>query len=70
MDALGGGLDNVPLRVFSMKEEDYVMMLISTYSKNEWFGEENFCTIGGESTTFKYPETLSLSSLKLASVTP
>ena len=48
MDALGGGLDNVPLRVFSMKEEDYVMMLISTYSKNERFGEENFCTIGGE----------------------
>ena len=35
MDTLYGELRNVPLSVFATKEEDYVMMLMSTYGKNE-----------------------------------
>jgi hypothetical protein len=38
IDALRGELDEVPFHVFGMKEENYVMMLMSTYgtlSKHE-----------------------------------
>ena len=31
VDALAGVLDEVPFHVFAMKEEDYVMMLMSKY---------------------------------------
>ena len=30
-----GYLENVPLHVFAMKEEDYEMMLMSTYGTND-----------------------------------
>ena len=58
MDALRGELENVPIHVFALKEEDYVMMLMSTYGENERVGEENPRTIGGERTNFKYMETV------------
>ena len=41
MYALCADLDNVPLCVFDMKEEDYLMILISTYGTNEWVGKTN-----------------------------
>ena len=53
-----GELDNVPLRVLATKEEDCVMMLMSTYGTNEWVGEDKFRKIGGERITFKYSETV------------
>ena len=34
-DSLPGKIDNVPFHIFSMKEPDYVMKLMSTYSTNE-----------------------------------
>ena len=51
-------VDNVTLHVFDMKEEDYVMILMSTYGENELVGEEIYRTIGGDMITYKYPETL------------
>ena len=39
MDALRNKLENMPLHVFYMKEEDYGMMLMSTYGTNEHAGE-------------------------------
>ena len=36
MDALRGDLDNVPLRVFAMKEEDCATILMSTYGTLNW----------------------------------
>ena len=58
VDSLCGKIDNVPLRVFDMKEEDYVVMLMSTYGENERVGEGKFRIIGGEMITFKYPESV------------
>ena len=58
MGAHCGELDNVPLRVLATKEEDCVMMLMSTYGTNEWVGEDKFRKIGGERITFKYSETV------------
>ena len=58
MYALCGELYNVPLRVFTMKLEDYVVLLISTYETNGWVGKEKNQTIGGERITFKYPYTV------------
>ena len=37
-----------------MKEEEYVILLMSTYYTNERVGEDNFQTIGGESINFNY----------------
>ena len=58
VDALHGELDNIPLRVFAMKEEDYVMMPTSTYDTNYHMDEDKLRTIGGEITTLNYPETV------------
>ena len=55
VDAIFGDIENANLHVFAMKNEDYVIMLISTYGKNEWLGEDKFRTIGGERTTFQHP---------------
>ena len=48
-DALPGKLDDVPFHVHCMKEPDYMMMLMSTYS-----------TVNGQKMekTFKYPEVV------------
>ena len=34
-DSLPGRLDNIPFHIFGMKEPDYVMKLMATYSTNE-----------------------------------
>ena len=47
MDELHGELGNVHLHVLTMKKEDYIMMLISTYGTNEQVGEDKSRTIGG-----------------------
>ena len=41
MNVLGGDLENVHLRVFSMKERDCLMVLIFNYSRNERVGQES-----------------------------
>ena len=41
-----GDIDNVHIGVFAVKEEDYVMMLMSAYGGNDWVGEEKFWTFG------------------------
>jgi hypothetical protein len=58
VDAIRGELDEVPFHVFCMKEEDYVMMLMSTYGTCLRVGDERFRTIGNENQriSFKYPE--------------
>ena len=35
IDSLRGRLDNIPFRIFGIKELDYVKKLMSTYSTNE-----------------------------------
>ena len=54
MDALRVGLDNVPLRDFSMREEYYGMMRMSTYGTNNQMGEEIFIKIVEERIICKY----------------
>ena len=61
-DSRAGKMDDVPFHVFSMKESDYVMSLMSTYGTNEWCGwevrrdwKENGIK---KSTTFQYPEVV------------
>eukprot|EP00957_Ditylum_brightwellii_P176726 13461131-Ditylum_brightwellii.AAC.1 len=56
VDALHDTLDNVPFHVYCMKEPDYVMMIMSTYGKNEQGGEEKHCDANGNRLSFKYPE--------------
>ena len=61
-DSWAGKMDDVPFNVFSMKESDYVMSLMSTYGTNEWCGQE-VCHDWKEngirkSTTFQYPEVV------------
>ena len=51
-------LEIVTLHIFYMKEEDYVMMLMSTCGTNELAGDEKFRTIGGVRIRFKYPQTV------------
>ena len=41
-----------------MKEEDYVMMLMSTYGKNERVDKDKLGKIGGDRKTLKWPETV------------
>ena len=43
MDENRGELDNVPLPVLDMKEEDYSVTLIPTYGGNEQVREDKFC---------------------------
>ena len=42
MDTLHVALENMPLYVFAMKEEDCVIILISIYGKNEQVKKTNF----------------------------
>lgn len=56
VDSIGGKLDNINFDVFCMKEEDYVMMLMSTYGTNHRVGE--FKTRGENIEPFQYPEVV------------
>ena len=56
MDALHRDLENFSPHVFTIKEEDYVMMLVSTYGENEWTGEDKIWKIGRERKILDYPE--------------
>ena len=58
MYALHFELENMPLNVFDAKQEDYLMILMSTYGTNGKVGEEKFQTISGERITFKCPYNL------------
>ena len=53
-------MDDVPFHVFSMKESDYIMVVMSAYGTNEWCGQEVCCNwkVNSimKSTTFQYPE--------------
>ena len=59
----GGKLEGVPFHVFTMKEPDYVMSLISTYGTNVWDGyketrrkwKDNGMT---RTKSFRYPEVV------------
>ena len=61
-DSWTGKMDDVPYHVFSMKESDYVMSLMSTYGTNKWCGQEvhhDWKENGiKKSTTFRYPEVV------------
>ena len=59
VDALKGTLDEVPFHIFAMKEEDYVMMLMSTYGTLERLDIEKFRQLKtNERISFKYPEVV------------
>ena len=60
-DALQGELDNVKFHIVSMKEPDYVMMIMTTYRTLGEFGEEkrHYMVNGVKHvTTFRYPEVV------------
>ena len=40
-----GTLDEVPVNLFAMKEEDYVMMMMSTYGTVEQMSDKKFWTL-------------------------
>ena len=61
-DSWAGKMDDVPFHVFSMKQSDCVISLMSTYGTNEQCGrevhhdwKENSIK---KSTTFQYPEVV------------
>ena len=58
MDALCGDLENFPLHVFYMKEEDYCMIPMYTYWKNERVGDEKPRTIVEVRTRFNLLENV------------
>lgn len=60
VDALKGELESVRFHVFAMKEEDYVMMLMSTYGTCNRVGEDKARTVGSHRIRihFKYPEVV------------
>ena len=58
MNTLHGDLENFPLRVFAMNEEDYAMMMMFNYGENGQVGDEKFRTIDGLRISFKCPETV------------
>ena len=39
-DAWKGQMDEVDFHVYTMKEPDYVMSIMSTYRTNQWMGKE------------------------------
>jgi len=58
-DAIEGNLENVRFHIFGMKEEDYTMMVMSTYGTLERVGDEKIRRPAtGETLTFKYPEVV------------
>ena len=63
MDSWAGNLDNVPSHIYSMKEPDYVMLLMSTYGMNSRDSRketQHDWKEGGVMMTkmFKYPEVV------------
>ena len=62
LDALQGELDNVRFHIVSMKEPDYVMMIMTTYGSLVEFGEEekrHYMVNGVKHvTTFRYPKVV------------
>ena len=60
MGALQGKLDGVPFHAVGMKEEDYVMTLMSQYGTLTRMGGDKRRTIGHEHRhmTFKYTEVV------------
>ena len=63
MDSWAGKLDHVPFHIYSMKEPNYVISLMSTYGANSRHSRnETQCSWkeGGAITTkmFKYPEVV------------
>ena len=58
VDAQYSEIDNLIRHVFTMKEEDYVVMLMSTYGTNERVGDNKLRAIGGERIRFKYTKAL------------
>ena len=61
-DAIKGELDEVPFYIYSMKEPDYTMMLMSMYGTLQTMGipKKRHYMEGGvkKSTTFIYPEVV------------
>jgi len=61
-DALGGTLDGIDFDVFTMREPDYTMMLMSTYGTTTRLGDEKIrCWFQGDEKlvkTFQYPEVV------------
>ena len=57
-DALPGKLDNVPFHIFCLKEEDYVMSLMSSYGCMGKKGEANRILTNKEKLTFQYCEVI------------
>ena len=51
VDVLHGEIENAPLYVFDMKEEDYVIILMPNYGTNERAIEEKVREIDGERIT-------------------
>jgi hypothetical protein len=58
VEALKGELDGIPFHIMCMKEEDYVMMLMSTYGTLTRVGDDKIRTIDNQRLTFKYPEVI------------
>ena len=58
IDALWNELENMPLCAFAIKEEYYVMMLMSTYGTYDWVDDDKFRTIGGYMIGIKYAVTV------------
>ena len=58
MDALCDDLENVPLHVLFMKEEDYFMIPMCTYWTNERVCDEKLSPIVEMRTRLKFPENM------------
>ena len=58
IDALFNELENVPLWDVAMKEEYYVMMLMSTYGTHNRVGDKKFRSVGGDRIGIKYSDTV------------
>ena len=58
-DAWKGQMDEVDFHVYTMKEPDYVMSIMSTYGTNQQMGKETQRElVGGERKKFFYPEVI------------
>ena len=44
-DAWIGQMNEVDFHVYTMKEPDYVMSIMSTYGTNQWMGKEMQCEL-------------------------
>jgi Transposase IS4 len=57
-DSFGGELDNIPYHIYCMKDDGYVVMLMSTYGTNERKGAEKKRVVKKQRLNFKYPEVV------------